>query len=115
MVSNVAKQDNIETKLLTDHIAMFRQAINKLTSIPCKECSIIQIELLFFDILNIVRNYKGNAKANILLSQLQQIKKNKYQILQDKQVTKKNTLIAIRRFKNAFSQTLYKAIKDNQN
>ncbi len=110
--SNEAREGNIETQFLTDHIAIFRQTINKLASIPCKESSIIQIALLFFDIMSILKRYGVNAKGYNTLSELQIIKETKYTAIHDKQCTDKNRIVAIRRFKKSFSQTLYKGIQD---
>ncbi len=66
----------------------------------------------YFLIFSISSGYSEHAKGYNILSELQIIKETEYKAIQDKQRTNKNQIVAIRRFKNSFSQTLYKGIKD---
>ena len=98
-------------KLSDQHEEILKETNVSLASIHCSENTLIQIELLFFDMLTMLRGYEDSAKADFILSELKMIHENEYKLVQNKHLTVKNRVAAIRKFKNSFRQTVRKAIK----
>lgn len=106
-----SEKDSSTLKLSDQHELQLKEANNNLAIIHCSEKTLIQIELLFFDMLTMLRGYKDSPKADFILSELKLIHENEYKLVQNKHLTVKNRVAAIRKFKNSFRQTVRKAIK----
>jgi len=104
-------QAGIESKLSVEDEKKLLDVHSKLALINCTENSLIQIEVLFFDMLTVLRQYNHSVKAEILLNELRNIHDNEYKLVQNKQLTVKNRVAAIRKFKNSFRQSIRKAIR----
>lgn len=98
-------------KLSVQDEEKLKEANNKLASIHCSENSLIQIELIFFDMMTMLRSYHDSPKSEFILSELRVIHENEYKVVQNKHLTVKNRVAAIRKFKNSFRQTVRKGIK----
>lgn len=99
------------TTLLTDGDLQKLKEMNiKLTSIPSSESTRIQIELLFFDVLSILRNYQSIHEIQLLSVELRLLYEKQYKEANNKSRTLKNRVGAIRRFKNSVRIILRKII-----
>jgi hypothetical protein len=58
-----------------------------------------------------LRGYHDSPKAEYILSELKEIHDHEYKLVQNKHMTVKNRVAAIRKFKNSFRQVVRKAIK----
>ncbi len=81
----------------------------KLGTLPNNEASFIQMESLFYDVLAIARGYEGTR----FTEELKEVQTVLYKRAQDKTLTVKMKITAIRRFKHALRQLLIPAIKIN--
>ena len=83
----------------------------KLGTLPNNEGSFIQIESLFYDLLAIAHSYEGTAFS----AELKEVQSGLYRKAQDKTLTVKMKITAIRRFKHALRQSLNTALKSSNN
>ncbi len=104
-------EEKVAMKLSEEHEEKMKEANNRLAAIHCSENSLVQIELIFFDMLTLLRGYQDSPKADFILSELKLIHDNEYKLVQNKHLTVKNRVAAIRKFKNSFRQTVRKAIR----
>lgn len=111
MTQKVNPQEGIDSRMSAEDEKKLLDVHAKLALIPSNENSLIQIEVLFFDMLTILRQYHHSVKAETLLNELRSIHENEYKLVQNKQLTVKNRVAAIRKFKNSFRQSVRKAIR----
>lgn len=83
------------------------KAINeRLRVVKCTEGTLIQIELLFFDALGILRECNPDAEMKEKLEAFKLIQENQYKQVQNKGLTIKNRTVVIKKFKNAIAISL---------
>ena len=98
-------------QLLPDKQDKLKQIYAKLLSTQCTESSLVEIELLFFDVLSLLRNAADLPEVDDHVSKMMLIQEKEYKFLQNKQLTIKNKVLAIKRFENAFRHVLRIAVK----
>jgi hypothetical protein len=99
----------ISTQLLPDQQQKLEQVYKRLVSIRCTESAFTEIELLFLDVLSVFRN-SSSAPFDVF-ERLQSIQNKEYKFAQNTQLTIKNRVLAIKRFKNSFRLAVRLAIK----
>ena len=67
------------TSFLTPvHRKRFEEIRRKLTLLGSKENNFLQVQLLFYDVLTIAKEYGDSEGANVLLAQLRQLEQNEF-------------------------------------
>lgn len=105
-----ASSNKIATPFLEQYEEKLKQIYKRLTVINCTENSLIQIELLYYEVTSLLTGDTGIVETSILLEQIRSLHVNEYALVLNKQVTIRNRVIAIKRFKNSFRQVIYQAI-----
>jgi len=111
MNHKINPEEGFDSKMSIEDEEKLLDVHTRLAVIPCTETSLIQIEVLFFDMLTILRQYQQSVKTETLLAELKNIHDNEYKLVQNKHLTVKNRVAAIRKFKNSFRQAIRKAIR----
>jgi hypothetical protein len=63
----------------TTHRQRFEEIKKNLQSLGCKEGQFLKIELLFFEVLTISRNYGSDPEQNSLLAALKNVQHDQYE------------------------------------
>src|SRR4051794_15962312 len=101
----------MKNNLSHQHKHRFEEIKKSLTEIGSKEGNFIKVELLFYEVLTIAREYGDDVNENHLLAALKHLQGNQYE--QTKAIFKKNTQRehVIRRFINELKNVLTSGIK----
>ncbi|HEY0060326.1 MAG TPA: hypothetical protein VGB56_14410 [Flavisolibacter sp.] len=110
MKGSVETSNKYLSLLLPADVAQLQELNRKLAVIQCSEATLIQIELVFFDLLNILRANSQHEVINDLLGQLKSVHEHKYKDAQAKHLTPRNLLLNIKRFKNAVRSVLLQVL-----
>jgi hypothetical protein len=86
-------------------------SMNKtLVGIRCREEVLLQMELLFYDMLAFFRNNQDDPEMFLLLCELQAVQDREYRVVQNTHVSINKRVVAIKRFKTSLRQILRNAI-----
>lgn len=99
----------MQTIISSEHKLELQRIGKSLTTIGSAESNFPRVEILFYDVLTLARQYGEDPKQNNLLAALQELKEGSYQ--KTKAFFKKSTQCesAIRRFINQFRSLLIAA------
>ena len=103
--------ENIKLKITPLQREKLISIYSKLLSIQCTESAITGIEVLFFEVLAICTNSKEVVEFADLLTKLRLIQEQEYQQVQNQNLTQKNRILAIKRFKNGFRLAIHSSLK----
>ena len=102
----------MKTPFSSPHKKRFTDIKASLAQLGCREDVFIRIELLFFEVVGIAREYGNELSENSLLKELKNLQTESYADACDRFVKPAQREKAIRRFVNELKIVLTKANKD---
>ena len=105
--------NNQKVQITSDRKANLKGIYTKLLAIHCNQNSVTEIELLFFEVLSICRNSIDEPDFFDLLAKLRLVQYKEYLNMQNKNLTVKNKVLAIKRFRNSFRLAIFSTLKKN--
>ncbi len=94
---------------LDDHNRIL-QVYDQLRQLSSTETSLIQIEVLFYEMFTLFRRYPGVSEAELALFNLSRLKENEYAKLQNGKKAPSYRTATIRNFKNSLRTVLRNAL-----
>jgi len=99
----------MDSETLVAQTTRLKEISIKLKSFSCDESSLVPIELLFFDVLSILRSM-DETKGENMVSALIAVKENEYKRAQERYRSIKATEKTIRQFRFGFKKALDKIL-----
>jgi len=100
------------TELLLDTMEKLKQINIKLSAIVPSESTKIQIEILYFDILDVLRSNGPNSEFESTVEKIKELHETMQIGVNGKRRTSRNTVSAIKTFKNSLRIHLRKLIRN---